>query len=164
MVIDQTLDQQVSRSLSVGDIVQGSTPEQRETATTNTLVQSNTDLNLSLNAKISVWFEKSMIRNWLRGYVENFESGDRKLVQINTGIGEIPLSLRKKDFLIGLQVKIQITTKSQIKQERAEQNAGMSQMMTLFMSSDLKPIEKKMLLRDMAELQGYPAEKIQTRL
>ena len=66
MVIDQTLDQQVSRSLSVGDIVQGSTPEQRETATTNTLVQSNTDLNLSLNAKISIWFEKSMIRNWLR--------------------------------------------------------------------------------------------------
>ena len=85
-------------------------------------------------------------------------------MQVNTGIGEIPLSLRKKDFLIGLQVKIQITTKSQIKQERAEQNAGMSQMMTLFMSSDLKPIEKKMLLRDMAELQGYPAEKIQTRL
>ena len=109
-VIDQSLDSQVEASTSIGAVTQWSTPDKRETATTNNLVQDNTDINLALAAKVESWGEKQFIVLWLRGYLEKFSDWDRKLVNLNTWFGIIPRELRKKDFLSETSVRIQVIT------------------------------------------------------
>ena len=100
LIIDDDLDRQVEASTSIGKIVQGTTQERRESATTNSLQQTNTDTNLSLNSKVNSWGEKQFVREWLRGYLENFKSSDGKLVKLDTGLTTVPVSLKKEDFIV----------------------------------------------------------------
>ena len=117
-IIDDSLDRQVESSTSVWRIAQGSTTERRETATTNNLVQDNTDINLALWAKIESWGEKQLLQLWLRWYLEKFADGDVKMVNFNTWFGIIPRELRKKDFLSEKMVKIQVITIAELDKRR----------------------------------------------
>ena len=117
-IIDNSLDQQVEASTSVGKITQGSLPSRRETATTNELQQDNTDINLALSGKVESWGEKQLLKLWLRGYLEKFAEWDVKIVNFNTGFGVIPRELRKKDFLAEKYVRIQVITVAELDKRR----------------------------------------------
>jgi len=117
-VIDDSLDRQVESSTSIGRVVQWSTTDRRETATTNNLVQDNTDINLALAAKVESWGEKQLIRLWLRGYMERFTEWDTKVVNFDTWFSIIPRELRKKDFLSEKSVRIQVITVAELDKRR----------------------------------------------
>ena len=117
-VIDDSLDRQVESSTSIWRIAQWSTTDRRETATTNNLVQDNTDINLALAAKVEAWGEKQLINLWLRGYLEKFADGDKKVVNFNTWFGIIPRELKKKDFLSEKLVRIQVITVAELDKRR----------------------------------------------
>lgn len=164
VAIDQLLDKQVERSTSIWEVAQWSEPEQRQTATLNNLVQSNTDLNLSINQKVKNWYVRQLIREWLRWYLENFASWDKKFVSIDTWIGTVPMMLTKREFLIWLQVKIQILSSWQIEAQKQKERLAMQQLINLAMADQSIPMfSKNLLLRDYAEAMWYPAEKLSTR-
>jgi hypothetical protein len=100
----------------------------------------------------------------LRGYLENFEDGDKKIVMINTGLGNIPVQLQKPEFLIGMQLKIRISSRSQIKQERNEQKLGLKEVFAFIQAASLPEISKTLWLRDLAESNDIPSERIASRI
>lgn len=163
LTIDETLDRQSERSTSISPITMGAVPQSRRTATENGIQQNNTDVNLALSATIDTWGEKNFVRDWLRGYLENFESGDTKLVILNTGIANIPTALKKKDFLIGMLVKITVKSKTLTQAEQNKERLALSNIAALALSSSIPEISKRMLLRDLAIASGYPEEKIASR-
>lgn len=123
-IIDDSLDRQVAASTSIDKVTQWSTPDRRETATTNNLVQGNTDINLALAAKVESWWEKQLINLWLRGYMEKFSDGDTKLVNFNTWFGIIPRELRKKDFLSEKMVRIQVITIAELDKRKDKERVA----------------------------------------
>lgn len=72
--VEQSLDRQVEKSTSIGEVVQGTTPDRKETLGTNQLVQGNTDVNLSLNEQIHAIGDDQFVRIWFGGYYQNFTS------------------------------------------------------------------------------------------
>ena len=86
ITVDNLLGKQVEMATSIGEVTQGMTPEEQQTATVNSLVQSNTDINLSLNTKINSWGERAFVRLWFNGYWMNFGKSDEKFVQASKGV------------------------------------------------------------------------------
>lgn len=130
-VIDDSLDRQVEASLSIGKVVQGSTPERRDSATRDNLVQSNTDINLSLNTKINNFGERNFVRDWLRGYLENFTDADKKIVLMKNGLTVVPVSLTKKEFLVEDQVKIMVVSSGDIEAKKRKEQMAINAILPL---------------------------------
>ncbi len=134
-VIDDSLDRQVEASLSIGRVVQGSTPERRDSATRDNLVQSNTDINLSLNTKINNFGERNFVRDWLRGYLENFSDADKKIVLMKNGLTVVPVSLTKKDFLVEDQVKIMVVSSGDIEMKKRKEQMAINAILPLLQTN-----------------------------
>ena len=113
-VIDDSLDRQVESSTSIWKIAQWTTPERREAATTNRLVQDSTDINLAFTWKIdAIWYER-LLKVWYFGYMEELWTWDKKLIFIQTWYGTISREIKRNDFLTDSVLKIKIETKSEI--------------------------------------------------
>ena len=120
-ILDDSLDRQVEASTSLGKIAQGSAPERREWVGTNQLIQGNTDINLSLGAKVdAIWYEK-LLQVWLCWYLEEFKSWDNKVVYIQTSTWSISRQLKKAEFLKDTAIKITVDTVIEIN-ERLEKD------------------------------------------
>ena len=50
------------------------------------MVQNSTDVSIALDDKIQSWFDRDFLRLWLRSYLENFKSGDKKIAKVKTGM------------------------------------------------------------------------------
>ena len=134
-VIDDSLDRQVEASTSIGKVVSGSTPERRNSATVDNLVQSNTDVNLSLNTKINNFGERNFVRDWLRGYLENFTDADKKIVLMKNGLTVVPVSLTKKDFLVEDQVKIMVVSTGDIEAKKRKDQMAINAILPLLQTN-----------------------------
>ena len=160
--IDESLDQQVDRSTSISENLMGttSTVPWSETATEQNLIQTNADLNLSLNAKIDNWGEKQFVRLWLRGYLENFADGDKKIISMTTGVGTIPVQLTKRDFIVGLMVKIKVVSKGDIEAKKQAEKLALNVLASFIQASNVPEISKTFMLREMAISNGIDEEKV----
>lgn len=158
--IDQSLDLQGDRSTSIGDNLMGTSSTGSDTATEQQIIQTNADINLSLNPKINNWGEKQFVRLWLRGYLENFADGDKKFISMNTGIGTIPVQLTKKDFLVGMMVKIKIVSGSQIEAQKNKEKLALNVLSAFIQASDVPDFSKKLMLREMATANGIDPMKV----
>ena len=113
ITVDQLMDRQVEKSTSIGDIAQGTTPDKRETLWTNQLVVSNTDVNLSLNEEIDLIGEEQGVQIWFSWYYQNFTSADSKLIFAWMGTSQIPINLKRKDFVYEWNLAISIESNAQ---------------------------------------------------
>ena len=109
-ILDDSLDRQVQSSTSIGKIIEWSSTERREAATTNKLVQSNTDINIWLVEKTVSWWDKQDAMLWFRWYIENFKSWDEKKIKFYTWYWFLNKKLKKEDFLSIEDVKIYVKT------------------------------------------------------
>lgn len=84
--ITEMLQTNLSRSTSGigGNVANGTTPEARETLGVQKMVENSTDISIALDDKIQTWFDKDFLKLWLRSYIENFASGDKKIAKIRT--------------------------------------------------------------------------------
>ncbi len=143
-ILDDSLDKQVESSTSIGKIAQWTTPERREAATTNRLVQDSTDINLAFTAKIdSTWYEQLLIV-WLSWYKENLKAWDKKLVYIQTGYGNLTKNLNKKDFISDIAVKIKIETKIEIEEKRIVDKVAYQQLVWILPTLPNRPISAQL--------------------
>ena len=121
ITVEQLMDRQVEKSTSIWDIAQGTTPEKRETLWTNQLVVSNTDVNLSLNEELDlIWVEKE-VQDWFAWYYQNFSDADSKLIYAWMWTGQIPLRLKKKDFIYEWNLSISIESNAQSETRKRKQ-------------------------------------------
>lgn len=159
--IEQSLDRQVEGGLSVGAVMQGITPEERDSATRDNLIQSNSDINLNLDKKAHNFGERCFVKDWLRGYIENFTDADKKIAVLNTGLGQLPISLSKKDFLVEDNLKITVLSTGEIEaQKRKEQQAINAVVPLLSADPQMDKASKNHLMRLYARVNGIEEKDI----
>lgn len=134
-IIDDSLDRQVEASTSIGKVVQGATPEGRDSATRAGLIQSNTDINLSLLTKVNNFGERNFVKDWLRGYLENFSDADQKIVLMKNGLTVVPVTLTKKEFLVEDQVKIMVVSTGEIEAKKRKDQMAINAILPLLQTN-----------------------------
>ncbi len=137
--LDANLDKQLEASTSIGKVAQWTTPERREAATTNKLVQDSTDINLAFTAKIDAIGYERLIKVWYEGYKIEFKEWDKKLVYIQTWFGSMPRELRKKDFLTDIALKIKIETVVEINEKKQTDRLAYGQLIGFLQSIPNRP-------------------------
>lgn len=159
--IDQSLDLQGDRSTSIWDNLMWTTSNQsNDTATEQQIMQTNSDINLSLNPKINNWWEKQFVRLWLRGYLENFTQADRKFISMNTWVWVIPVQLTKRDFLVWMQVKIKIISSWTIEAQKNKEKLALNTLAAFIQAANIPDISKTFMLREMAISNGLDEMKV----
>ena len=158
--VEQSLDRQVEKSTSIGEVVQGITPWRRETLGTNKLVQTNTDVNLSLNEEIHNIGDEQFITIWFGGYYQNFSSWDKKLVFAWSSTASTPMVLRKSDFIYEGNLSISIESNIASEDRKRKEAAASVQVSWLILPS-VNQASKIMYLRHIADRAGMPAETIE---
>lgn len=121
ITVEQLMDRQVEKSTSIWDVVQWTTPWKRETLWTNQLIQSNTDVNLSLNEELDLIWEEQWVYMWFAGYYQNFNDADKKLIFAWMWTSQIPINLKKKDFLYEWNLAISIESNAQSEARKQKQ-------------------------------------------
>lgn len=163
-VIEQSLDRQVEESTSIWPVTQGSLPSRRETAQTNNLVQDNTDINLALASKIESWWEKQLLKLWLRWYLERFTNGDRKIVNFNTWFGIVPRELKKEDFLSEKLVRIQIITVAELDKKRDKERLAYANTLPLLQTLQRPKAAQNYSYRRFLASSGIPEEQVEIEI
>lgn len=165
ITIDQTLDRQVEKSTSIWEVVQWTTSENRETLWTNQLIQSNTDINLSLNTKLDNISDEYLAIEWMKGYYINFTSADSKIVYASSWFMQMPLVIKKKDFFIEGNIKIEIETTSETEARKNKQRLAFNQTVPLILQDPWVPeVSKRRALRRVWEINNIPQEQIEEEL
>ena len=165
ITVEQLMDRQVEKSTSIWEVVQDTTPEKRETLWTNQLIQSNTDVNLSLNEEIDlIWVEKE-IQDWFSGYYQNFTSADKKLIFAGMGTGQIPINLKRKDFIY--EGNLAISVESNATSEARKKKQALAYQITwplILQDQSINEWSKRYTLRRIAEANGIEDEDIDAEI
>lgn len=161
-LIDQDLDTSLTRVTGgmAGNVVNGDETQRRETLGTTQLQQSNTDINLSMTTKISTWFYQTLAWGWYRGYIENFETADEKIVELETGLGTNYMTLTKKDLLTRVSINVKVESYFEVKKKKDETYLKLNQLNAGTATMNLPEVARKNLLRDMAAASGIEEVKI----
>jgi len=81
--VDNDLDKQVERALSIGSNIQGSTQDKMDsTATEASIIQTNSDINIAYREKIANVGKKQFLRVWKQVYVKYFKEADKKMIMM----------------------------------------------------------------------------------
>lgn len=159
-LIENSLDQQVERATSIWAIAQGSDPQRRETATTNKLVQWNTDINLNLTAKIlNMWF-KQMAELRYRGILEYMTNWDKKSVKFYNGMTYVPLRLSRKDLVRDWNVKVIVKSDAEITQKRQKEINAFNMALPILQASWIDKFSLNYAYRDFLRNLWYDEKKV----
>lgn len=159
--VEQLMDRQVEKSTSIWEVVQGTTPEKRETLWTNQLIVSNTEVNLSLNEEIQSIGEEKFVIDWFSWYYQKFNDADKKLIYASTGTGTTPLRIKRKDFIYEWNLAISI--ESNIQSESRKKKQALAYQITaplILWDASINESSKRATLRRLAEANGIEDEDI----
>lgn len=159
-LIEESLDAQVEKATSIWPIAQGSEARRRETATTNKIIQWNTDINLSLTAKIMNWWEKSIAELRYRWIIEHMQDWDKKYVKMYNGMTYVPMVLKKKDLISKDQYKITIRNELEVTVARQKQIQAFNMALPILQSLQLPEVSTNYLYRDFLRNLWYDEKKI----
>jgi hypothetical protein len=161
ITVEQLMDRQVEKSTSIGEVVQWTTPEKRETLGTNQLIQSNTDVNLSLNEEIDLIGVEKEVQDWFAGYYQNFTDADKKLIFAWMWTGQVPINLKRKDFIYEWNLAISIESNAQSETRKRKQALAYQVTWPLILQDQsINEWSKRATLRRIAEANGIPDEDI----
>ena len=161
ITVDQLMDRQVEKSTSIWDIAQGTTPDKRETLWTNQLVVSNTDINLSLNEELDLIGEEQGVQIWFTWYYQNFTDADSKLIYAWMGTSQIPINLKRKDFIYEGNLAISIESNAQSEtRKRKEAQAYIITAPLILWDESLNEWSKRHTLRRIGEANWMDLEDI----
>ena len=160
--IEQSLNNQLEKSMGIGAIAGGSTPERRETAKTNSLIMDSLDILISLNEEVDLIGEEQLIRQWFYGYYENFTNADTKLVFASSGTQTLPVDLKRKDFIIdgNLSIDIESSTQTETKKNRARVNFA-NYYAFIQNNPDISSISKLVALREFGNYSEVPSDVVE---
>jgi hypothetical protein len=164
--VDRELEEQLGKVTGgmSGQMISGQETSRRETLGTNQLQQSNADINLSLVTKVSTWFEQAFAWGWYRSYIENFANGDKKMVELKTGLGSKYIKLKKKDLIDGTFINVKVESFFETLQKRKETSLQISQLIAETANMQLSESQRMAMVRDGAKAKGIDEKKIDVYL
>lgn len=160
--VDRELQEQlwnVTGGMS-GSIINWQETSRRETLGTNQLQQGNADINLSLITKVGTWFEQYLAWGWYRSYLENFEAGDKKIIELETGLGSKYIELKKKDLLANVYLNVKVESYFEVLKEQKETSLQLSQLLAETANMNMPESARMAITRDAAVAKGINENKV----
>ena len=143
-----------------GNMVQGQETSRRETLGAIQTQQSNADINLSLVTKVGTWFEEYLAWGWYRAYLENFAAGDKKIVELKTGLGSKYIELKKKDLIVNVYINVKVESYFEILKQNKETSLQLSQLLAETANLNMPESAKMAIMRDAARAKGIDENKV----
>jgi len=159
--ITNMLQTNISRSTSGigGNVSQGTTPESRQTLWVQEMVQNSTDVSIALDDKIQTWFDRDFLRLWLRSYLENFASGDKKIAKVKTGMGFVNQQFTRDQFLGYVDVSITVTSTSEKEKSNLKERTALSNTFAILQGIERPKIAQDLHAREVLETNGIESQK-----
>lgn len=159
--ITNMLQTNISRSTSgIGwNVSQGTTPESRQTLGVQEMVQNSTDVSIALDDKIQTWFDRDFLRLWLRSYLENFESGDKKIAKVKTGMWFVNQQFTRDQFLWYVDVTITVTSTSEKEKKNLKERTALSNTFAILQGIERPKIAQDLHAREVLETNGIESQK-----
>ena len=150
------LQTNISRSTNGigGNVAQGTSPESRQTLGVQNMVQNSTDVGIALDDKIQSWFDRDFLRLWLRSYLENFASGDKKIAKIKTGMGFVSQQLSREQFLGYIEVSITVTPVSEKEKKELKNRTALANTFAILQGIERPKIAQDLHAREVLESNG----------
>ena len=129
------------------------------TATENQRVQANANLRLMLGIKWDNIAEKQF--RWLRYryYLNNFWDNKEKTFRLNDWLGSVYYAVKKKDFMWLTDIDIEITSQTDVDEQKAKERAWYTAVASLLLSDpNLWKNEKNFIIRKLWELNWISKE------
>lgn len=161
ITVEQLMDRQVEKSTSIWEVAQWTTPEKRETLWTNQLIESNTEINLSLNEELDLIWEEQFVQVWFNWYYENFTDADSKLIFAWSWTSQVPMKLKRKDFVY--EGNLAISTESNAQSEVRKRKVALAYLQTapiVLQDQTINEWSKRETLRRILEANGIEQEDI----
>lgn len=151
--IEAMIQQNLTRSTwgVNSNITNGATPETRETLWVQKMVQDSTNVNIALDDKIQAMFDKQFLKLWLRSYIENFKSGDKKIAKMNTGMGFISIELTRDQFLAYTDVSVNVITNSEKEKNELKNRTALSNTFAILQGIERPKIAQDLHAREVLE-------------
>lgn len=121
------LNRDVDNALSTNAIAEGSTPDRRETAKTNSMIMNSADIIFSLNEEMDAIGEQQFANIHFETYAEKFTEADKKVIYAGSSTGQSALVITRKDFIIDGNLSLQIETSSAREKRLAKETAWRTQ-------------------------------------
>lgn len=159
--ITNMLQTNISRSTSGigGNVANGTTPETRQTLGVQEMVQNSTDVSIALDDKIQTWFDRDFLRLWLRSYLENFASGDKKIAKVKTGMGFVNQQFTRDQFLGYVDVSITVTSTSEKEKSNLKERTALSNTFAILQGIERPKIAQDLHAREVLETNGIESQK-----
>lgn len=141
------------------NITQWASPETRETATVQKMIQWSADVNIALDDKIQAWFDRDFLRHWLRSYIANFEKWDKKIAKMKTWMGFVQRELTRDQFLAYVDVTITVTTTSEKEKKQLKERTALSNTFAILQGIERPKIAQDLHAREMLEVNGIDMHK-----
>ena len=159
--ITEMLQTNISRSTSGigGNVSNGTTPETRQTLGVQQMVQNSTDVSIALDDKIQSWFDRDFLRLWLRSYLENFKSGDKKIAKVKTWMGFVNQQLSQDQFLGYVEVSISVIPTSEKEKKELKNRTALANTFTILQGIERPKIAQDLHAREVLEANGIDPDK-----
>lgn len=144
--------------IGIDAALRGVSPDASRTATEHQRVQKNANLRMLLGSKIDSRAEKKFWRQWYRSYYDNFSMEDEKNIYLNTGLGQLPLKVMKKDFTTKGDIDIKVITTTEADEMQEKQRAAYMATITPILQNPGSKYSKDFALRKMYKLNGISDE------
>ena len=101
----------------------------------------------------------------MRGYYINFTSADSKIIYASEGFMDIPLHIKREDFYVEGNIKIDIETGSETEQRKNKQRLAFNQTVPMILQDPSVPsVSKRRALRRVWEINGVDQWQIDEEL
>lgn len=159
------LEQDVNNALALWEIAQGSTPDRRETAKTNSLVMDATDIILSLNEEMDAIGEQQYVMLWYSAYYENFTQADKKVIYAGSSTGQSSVVITRKDFIIDGNLSLQVETSQERETRLQKETAWRTQNSPMILQDpEINQSSKRIVLRKLLLAWGADMEDVEEEI
>ena len=142
------LNRDVDNALSTNAIAEGSTPDRRETAKTNSMIMDSADVIFSLNEEMDAIGEQQFANIHFETYADKFTEADKKVIYAGSSTGQSALIITRKDFIIDGNLSLQIETSSAREKRLAKETAWRTQNSPLILQDpEINQSSKRIVMR-----------------
>lgn len=142
------LNRDVDNALSTNPIAEGSTPDRRETAKTNSMIMDSADVIFSLNEEMDAIGEQQFANIHFETYADKFTEADKKVIYAGSSTGQSALVITRKDFIIDGNLSLQIETSSAREKRLAKETAWRTQNSPLILQDpEINQSSKRIVMR-----------------
>lgn len=156
------LNRDVDNALSTNAIAEGSTPDRRETAKTNSMIMNSADIIFSLNEEMDAIGEQQFALIHFDTYADKFTEADKKVIYAGSSTGQSALVITRKDFIIDWNLSLQIETSSAREKRLAKETAWRTQNSPLILQDpEINQTSKRIVMRKLLLAWGADMEDIE---